>query len=276
MAKGKRILKNMQKRKGYELFNSTTYLLPFCQAESVYKYMDFETAIICLSSSSIRFVEPTEWTDKHEGRFYNADYNNICKDPNITPKLYACCFTLNKTSEAAWKTYSYGKTGLGCRCLQFKINLYNLRYALNNYCSLNDMILCEAKMNYNLTDEELNSIHLEKSPSHNNYFDNFSLDSYFTLLSLKRTAFYYEGELRYFIVPNSSTVDKELFVNLQWKDIITEIMVDEKTTEIEMNIIKSYCKDFGIDIVENHQKGIHIKRFNLYNMKGSRVTIEKT
>ena len=275
MAKGQRNLESLQKCKGYGALTSTMYLQPFCKNKTVYKYMDFETAIICLTNSSIRFVEPTEWLDKYEGRFYEASYSEVCKDTNYTPKLYACCFTLNKTSEAAWKTYSYNKNGLAYRCLQFKIDLSKLRNLLNDYCSSNNMTLYESKMNYELTDEELNSIHLAKSPLHVSYFEDFSLQSYLTLLSLKRTAFYYEDELRYFIVPNNRITDKTLFVNFQWKDVVTEIFVDEKTTDTELEIVTKYCKNSGIVIVENNQKGVHLNRFSLYNMKNGRVNVEK-
>ena len=90
MAKGQRNLESLHKCKGYDALTSTMYLQPFCKNKTVYKYMDFETAIICLTSSSIRFVEPTEWYDKYEGRFYNANYIRICKDTYLTPILYAC------------------------------------------------------------------------------------------------------------------------------------------------------------------------------------------
>jgi hypothetical protein len=92
---------------------------------------------------------------------------------------------------------------------------------------------------------------------------------------LKRTAFYYEDELRYFIVPNNHIIDKALFVNFQWKDVVTEIFVDEKTTDTELEIITKYCKNSGIAIVENNQKGVHLNRFSLYNMKNGRVNVEK-
>ena len=72
----------------------------------MYKYMDIETAIKCLKGRNIMFVEPILWPDKYESRFYTANYSKIVKDfNNITPKLYACCFTFSRASEAAWKTY---------------------------------------------------------------------------------------------------------------------------------------------------------------------------
>lgn len=85
----------------------------------MYKYMDIETAIKCLKSNNVKFVEPTLWPDKYESRFYTADYSKVVEDPKAkTPKLYSCCFTFSRASEAAWKTYSYEKTGLASRCVR--------------------------------------------------------------------------------------------------------------------------------------------------------------
>lgn len=54
----------------------------------IYKYMDIETAILCLKNNNIRFVEPTLWQDKYESRFYTADYSKIIKDKKILSRNY--------------------------------------------------------------------------------------------------------------------------------------------------------------------------------------------
>ena len=80
--------------------------------QKIYKYLSIEIAHECIEEGNIRFSQPSMWNDGYEKRFYisNCDYSNIIteKDKSIrVPKLYACCFTQNKTSEAAWKIYSY-------------------------------------------------------------------------------------------------------------------------------------------------------------------------
>ena len=58
-----------------------------------FKYLDLESALLCLKYKNIRFAEPTRWEDKYEGRFYQAKYANVCKDDKCTPLLYACCIS---------------------------------------------------------------------------------------------------------------------------------------------------------------------------------------
>lgn len=75
--------------------------------------MDLESAIRCLKNGNIRFVEPTRWDDKFEGRLYRANYSNVCTSNDQVPLLYACCLSQKARNEAAWKIYTHGKTGLG-------------------------------------------------------------------------------------------------------------------------------------------------------------------
>lgn len=267
-------LENLCSLKGYERLSSIKYMKPFCKCKSIYKYMDMETALVCLSKKTIRFVEPTEWPDKFEGRFYKADFSKVCKDQSMTPKLYACCFTLSKTSEAAWKTYSYDKTGLGCRCVQFKLNLKKFREIIDSYAKRNDCIVYESKMNYKLSEEQISSLHHKSSVIHDDFFHDFCISSYFNLLSIKRNAFYYENELRYFLVPQKTDVNQKVDVSIEWSNVIEEIMIDKKTTAIEEQILRLYCEKYGIKIVQDNKKGTHLKRFNLYNMSNHKIKIE--
>ena len=94
------------------------YRLDMPNIRTVYKYMDMNTAIKCLEEGkfTLRFSEPTVWNDNYEKRFYKADYKQFIDttkgDEEIPSIVYACCFTRNKTSEAAWKTYSYDKVSV--------------------------------------------------------------------------------------------------------------------------------------------------------------------
>ncbi len=275
MAKRQRNLESLHKCKGYGALTSTMYLQPFCKNKAVYKYMDLETAIICLSSGTIRFSEPTLWPDKYEGRFYTADYTNVCTDKSCTPKLYACCFTCNKTSEAAWSIYSRGKTGIGNRCVQFQIDIAQLRKALNAYCKEQKATLYEARIDYRISEEIINGIHRSSSPYYQIFFKNFTLNSYLSLLSIKRSAFYDENELRYFIVPNDQNLHQKLDISLSWKELIKAIYIDDKMSDIEKKILRSYCQEAGLTIVKLSENGVHIQTTNLYKEKMNKVKIEK-
>ena len=236
----------------------------------MYKYMDIETAIKCLKGRNIMFVEPILWPDKYESRFYTANYSKIVKDfNNITPKLYACCFTFSRASEAAWKTYSYEKTGLASRCVQFRINKRLFREALNMHAKDNDCKIYEGPIDYSLTDDQINRLHL---PSSGYLYDsifnnNFSFHNYLSLLLIKRQAFNYENEYRYFIVPNDGKANDRIFPTIPWSSMIVDVKVDKKCSDIEIEILSTYLKENGIEIEPT--------RFDLYSNPDDKITIEK-
>ena len=65
---------------------------------SLYKYMNVQRAIEFLESGDYYFVEPIEWADPYEKRFYTADYSSL----RYTPKQCFCtCLTHKISSEAA-------------------------------------------------------------------------------------------------------------------------------------------------------------------------------
>ena len=236
----------------------------------MYKYMDIETAIKCLKGRNIMFVEPILWPDKYESRFYTANYSKIVKDfNNITPKLYACCFTFSRASEAAWKTYSYEKTGLASRCVQFRINKRLFREALNRFAKENQCKIYEGPIDYSLTDFQINNVHL---PSSGMLYDqvfkvNFKLNNYLSLLLIKRQAFNYENEYRYFIVPNNGVADENIFPIIPWSDIIVEVKVDKECSDIEIEILSKYLQESGVKLKPT--------RFDLYSNPDDKITIEK-
>ena len=236
----------------------------------MYKYMDIETAIKCLKGQNVMFVEPTLWPDKYESRFYTANYSKILgESQEVTPRLYACCFTFSRASEAAWKTYSYEKTGIASRCVQFRINKRLFREALNMYSKDNDRKIYEGPIDYSLADNQINRLHL---PSSGYLYDsifnnNFSFHSYLSLLLIKRQAFNYENEYRYFIVPNDGKANDRIFPTIPWNNIIVDVKVDKKCSDLEIEILSTYLKKNGIEIEPT--------RFDLYSNPDGRITIGK-
>ena len=215
----------------------------------VYKYLNIESALLCLKNSNIRFVQPSEWEDKYECRFYKASYAMLDVPEKEHPQLYACCFTTKKMSEAAWKVYSYDKKGLAQRCVKFGINIEKLRDTLNKYAEEKHFNVYESMMYYSFSDDEIKNIHKKKSPYYSELFDDFGIDSYLTLLSIKRNAFSHECELRYFLVPKDvSTMQKQEFVELSYKDLVVDVKIAEDASNMEFEVVKTYCASAGIDI----------------------------
>lgn len=233
----------------------------------MYKYMDIETAILCLKSNSIQFIEPTEWEDKYERRFYTADYSLITTNKSYTPKLYACCFTFSKASEAAWKTYSYNKSGLASRCVQFRINKAKFRKILHEYAKKNKCKVYEGPIDYSYTDSTINQLHLPTLKIHSLIFNkDFKLNNYLSLLLIKRQAFNYENEYRFFIIPQIENNDKAIYPTINWSDIIEGINVDKQCSDIEIEILNHYCKEYKVTVTP--------EKFNLYENPDSQIKIE--
>lgn len=223
-----------------------------------WKYLDLESALLCLRKGNIRFVEPTRWEDKFEGRFYNADYTNVCSDSNAFPFLYACCMSHKPHNEAAWKVYSYGKTGLGAHCVQFKIN--RSRFRLELIKNSEDLaIIAEGNVIY-CREEIINKIHEKEidtnkgkvlNTNYINFFNSFDFGKYINLLLLKRDYFKHENETRIFLIPRNAPQEKSKLssgqygihkdVSIDWGNIIEEVRIDSKCTNLEYDLLKEAC-----------------------------------
>lgn len=227
--------------------------------------MDLESAIRCLKNGNIRFVEPTRWDDRFEGRLYRANYSNVCTSKDQVPLLYACCLSQKARNEAAWKIYTHGNTGLGAHCVQFKINRQRLLEQLvRASCIKSGYTIFEGKVKY-LKELFIRNIHKKEYDSKNgkkyntyyhSHFDSFSLNSYLNLMLLKRDYFSHEQESRLFIISNDQTCNKsalytkdgkrvyggELFVSIDWAEIIEEVLYDSECSEIEVEILTNMCQ----------------------------------
>lgn len=225
---------------------------------SFWKYLDLESALLCLRNGNIRFVEPTRWEDKYEGRFYNADYTNVCNDSNEYPFLYACCMSHKPHNEAAWKVYSYGKTGLGAHCVQFKINRSRFHLELIKN-SIDLGIIAEGNVLY-CNENIINKLHEKQidtskgkiqNINYSRFFENFNFCNYMNLLLLKRDYFMHENETRIFLIPREAPHEKSKVtggllgtykdINIDWGNIIEEVRIDSKCTGLEFELLKEAC-----------------------------------
>lgn len=218
--------------------------------KTMFKYMNLETALISLENGSIRFSEPDVWRDSFESRFYSADYCNIKHCPaKDTPKLYACCFTYKKVSEAAWTTYNANQKGLGAKCVQFVINVDAFRKELTKTLSTNDNIY-EGRIDYTIGDSIISQLHTVNSPYYNELRTKFGLEMFLSLMLIKRNSFAHEQELRIFInKDNDNTKCKSsLDIPINWVNVIEKIYLAEDVSKMEMKIVVDMCKAKGINI----------------------------
>lgn len=283
-----KILKPIKAHPDYVNYNLINIQTPLDHA---YKYMTLEAFTLSLLYGTWQFAEPTKWNDEYEGRFYRADYSAL-KVPNCPPKLYATCITGEKANEAAWKVYAHGQ-GLGSRCIQIKINMNVLRKelsnGLSNHCFDTEGTIYEGTVFYDLSDQEIKTLNAHSGAYYDTFFDSFNMESFLKLLLIKRKAYEYEKETRLFFVPKDyQEIDRSvhsgngdvIYVKVNWKDIIEEILIDKKCSQAELETIKFVCKQAGINIHDPNKRGpkkadeILLKRFNVDEMEGrKKITI---
>lgn len=239
------------------------------KVRNLYKYMDLETALKCLKDRSIRFVEPSEWPDKYERHFYNADYSALTDDSEITPRIFACCFTTSKMSEASWNTYRYGKQGLGNKCVKIQISRSKFREFLRK--DINVKCTYEGFMDYSISDYDIQHLHLKSSSFYSEVFSQpFTLDKYLSLLLLKRSAFNYETEFRFLVTVNTIPEEKVLFIPIEWSELIEKVEVDKDMSEMELDVLVTYLQSSNVpdSVIRS------IVRSNLYEDPIEKIKIE--
>lgn len=256
--------------------------------KKVYKYMSIDTFISCMYHGSWRFFEPNKWDDKFERRFYCAKYQ-IPTAKGSTPQLFATCVTREKNSGAAWKVYSHGQ-GLGAHCLQLELDVVELRKQLRN----DQFQISEKEVKYHNDYYILNLHNPKKSKDYQKYFNNFSIANFLNLLVLKRNAYTYEKEIRFFAIPinrcgQRSSGKKSMHKDLEidWSGVIKSIRIDKACSDSELLSFKQACLfakinpiikgySFTVQIpISNNYPQIPTERFSIDDMPGRQRIIIK-
>lgn len=237
--------------------------------KKVYKYMNLETFICNMYGGTLRFCEPSKWTDRFETRFYNANYEDVDSD-KCAQCVYATCVTKEKDNAAAWKVYS-NNTGISTRCVQIEIDILELRNQLEKYKSPID----ENSISYNVDERFISykdeqyilSLHKPKSPDYSKYFTHFTINSFLELLSIKRNAYQFENEIRIFLIPSkqkerqkSIRQAKHIDINVDWSKLIKSIKIDKNCSAAELIAIFQACNHAKIQpTFKNNPLGFEIK-----------------
>lgn len=236
-------------------------------SKPIYKYMDVESAINFLQTSSLTFVEPSSWYDPFEKRFYNADFSQITNFSK--PKIFASCFTSKPTNEAAWVMYSYFKSGLASKSIRFEFNPTLLYHMLDEFGKMNKAKIVVSNVNYSLTEQTIKALHKTTCKHHLQYFNNFNDDKFVNLMLIKRKAFEYEKEIRIFIIPTSETpeeivqvfdnIDKLKLVgdNIILTDLIKSIMISPNCTPLETQMIEKQIQDITQGAIKCRQSKLY-------------------
>ena len=237
------------------------------QVYSFYKYMNAQRAIEFLESGDYYFVEPIEWADPYEKRFYTADYSSL----RYTPKQCFCtCLTHKISSEAAWKMYRNNNGGLADRSIRFEFNRKTLFKALEDNISIEKIYF--GNVNYEYTTKEISELHHLRNPEYDKYFSQIDDEKFLHLLLIKRKAFNYESEMRLFILPEHreeiylDDADLRVFHRLklqfskeQLESMIKSISIDPSCSDIECDMIKTKIQALFPNI-QCSQNGLYRKR----------------
>ena len=242
----------------------------FATGSSFFKYMDIETALISLEKGTLRFAEPSRWDDQYESRFYTADYSNVLngkKEEEVCPLLYASCFSNKKDDEPAWKIYTYGKTGVGSKCVQFKLDRKELRGQLIS--NLSNCCIYEGCVSY-VWQGFIDTIHRkytqygDRIKLNSLFFDEFDFNKYLNLMLIKRDAFEHEHETRIMIIrevdKSKTKAEKQsgsgkpvfggyLDVKINWSKVIKEVRYDDSCTKDQKQRLLDTMKKVNSTIV---------------------------
>jgi len=176
--------------------------------KELYKYYSASRVQDVLINKELVFVSPNLWKDSFEKRYLDTDFTDLGLKQ---PKIYCMCFaTKVENEEAEWKFYSYKKKMI-IRC---RINIEPLFEILSDFAQKNDVHIFIGNANYELLKKEIQFLHLPKSKNFGSYFENFSLDKYMKLMTLKPKERKNENEFRIFVVPKNEDHNSEVIFKI--------------------------------------------------------------
>lgn len=242
-----------------------------CKNIYIYKYVSFE---VLKQMVGLRFNEPSAWNDEYERLFYQADYDSKLMAKSEThPRLFACCLTQSQYCEPSWRMYC--KRDPKAFCIQLRINRKAFYDALNDYGKNHGWCFYFGKVNYELNNHHISVLHqpqfnsngrLQNTTGHAELFRDFTLDSFLSLLLIKRQAFCYEDELRIFAIPddgksidskpdvkNCNSLDHSLCLDipLNWS-MVTQAIIDVKAPDEDRQEAMRILKEKGIEQVSEY------------------------
>lgn len=238
------------------------------------KYMTIESFKECIDyrkkrgKRTIQLVEPNNWDDEFEQRFYIANYDKISKDKHTHPRLYSCCFSTVKKSYAAWRVFENKKKGNEGLCVKIVIDRKKFSKELCKYCKRTYKIY-EGVVGYSLSDYDILHLHEKSNKYYQLFFSGkFELDNYLSLLLIKRDAFDYEKEFRYFMIPPTPIRENKIYPEINWGKVIKDVEVDIHYPDSDFKLLKDFCDhEFG--------SSFRIHKIDLNSMPGGKITIQK-
>ena len=163
--------------------------------EVLYSYWPFESVKNVLTGKELVFVYPGLWNDPFDKMYLATDYTALGFKQ---PKIYCMRFIAGVENEdTEWKMVADNEE----KTIRCGINGKPLCEMLQAFADKNDLQVYFGKVNYELTREEIQSLHLPKGKHFDHFFKDFTLEKYLQILTLKPQTQSYEKEWRIFMVP---------------------------------------------------------------------------
>lgn len=204
----------------------------------LYKYMPLERTLGMLITQTIWFANPSIWKDPFEKRFIENTYDigGMAKPFPWKDRVYCMCKTQTATSEAYWNTYSSGEIGVS-----IKFNREKLLDELKRIAASGTRIYI-GKVEYQQTQ-------VIKGDLSKNAFLNpakipisslASEELKVKLLLLKRIAYRYEDEMRFFIVRDKAARQDGILLKYSMPniDLIDSISLDPRIGEYTVELLR--------------------------------------
>ena len=185
------------------------YTLPKARGKepvTIFKYMPLDRFISNLEKGVFVFVSPALWKDPFERMYHNVD----CSAHGYRTEEIACLCVSEKSStneEASWKVYSVN----GEKVVRLSIDLYLLLGMLDDFAKKNHCEVYIGKAQYGYEKKEIMNLYKPGSSHFGLFFPPvMERKHYLSVMTLKRSAFEYENELRVFLVGDNIPFDKKL------------------------------------------------------------------
>lgn len=184
---------------------------------TIFKYMPASRVLEILEKSphQICFVSPSKWKDPYEAKYLETNYRSL--GGFVQPRIFCFCASSRlHNEEASWEMYKKANDPL----IRLSIRTIDFLSALNKYAADHNYGLYLSKVCYKLKRSDINNLYLPNNKHHDEYFGNFDEKQYIKVMSLKRRAFEYENEYRFFIIPRGANIeDKVLHIPFPIKAI---------------------------------------------------------
>lgn len=200
----------------------------FLSKNYLYKYMPLERALDMLTNKMLWFANPTIWKDPFEKRFIENMYDvgGVQKPYPWKDRVYCMCATQTSTSEAYWYAYSASEIGVS-----IKFNRKKMLEELDRLAAAGNRIYI-GKVEYQKTKTIKGRLSSNSflNPSGNLITSLGKEELKVRLLLLKRIAYQYENEVRFFIVRDKTAKQKGTLLKytLPNTDLIESISLDPR------------------------------------------------